>query len=62
MGPAGLGRAVARRGAVTRALLSELFREAVAAVDPGLVLPRHARIGQGVWVFERAGRLSLIHI
>ena len=39
-----------------RTLLAALFNEAVAAVDPRRVLPRHARLEGAAWVFERAGR------
>lgn len=39
-----------------RTLLTALFGEAVAAVDPRRVLPRHARLEGAAWVFERAGR------
>lgn len=50
------GAAEPWNGTLARGILIDLYREAVAAVDPGLVLPRHARIEQGAWVFERAGR------
>lgn len=39
-----------------RTLLAELFGEAVAAVDPRRVLPRHSRLEGASWVFERAAR------
>lgn len=39
-----------------RALLAELYAEAVAAVDPRRVLTRHSRIEGVSWVFERAAR------
>ena len=39
-----------------RALLAELYAEAVAAVDPRRVLPRHSHVEGLSWVFERGGR------
>jgi hydroxypyruvate reductase len=39
-----------------RALLAELYAEAVAAVDPRRVLPRHSHVEDRAWVFERAVR------
>ena len=39
-----------------RALLAELYAEAVAAVDPRRVLPRHSHVEGRSWVFERAER------
>ena len=39
-----------------RALLADLYAEAVAAVDPRRVLPRHSHSEGASWVFERGGR------
>lgn len=39
-----------------RAPLADLYAEAVAAVDPRRVLPRHSHIEGVSWVFERDGR------
>jgi hydroxypyruvate reductase len=39
-----------------RAPLADLYAEAVAAVDPRRVLPRHSHIEGVSWVFERGGR------
>ena len=39
-----------------RALLTALYGEAVAAVDPRQVLPRHSHTEGATWVFERGGR------
>ncbi|MFM7627785.1 MAG: glycerate kinase [Gammaproteobacteria bacterium] len=39
-----------------RTLLADLYAEAVAAVDPRRVLPRHSHIEGASWVFERDGR------
>lgn len=39
-----------------RALLADLYAEAVAAVDPRRVLPRYSHSEGACWVFERGGR------